>query len=106
MYDYRNAIKHIIENTNNSERELTNTAYAINTTCNIILDQEQTKKYNSEDDITPTTEEIQVSSTAEKEERTNAIAYSKIFCQKIQRIFDANPDIGKYTILKQLKNWC
>lgn len=103
MYDYRNAIKHIIENTNNSERELTNTAYAINTICNIILDQEQTKKYNSEDDITPTTEEIQVSSTAEKEERTNAIAYSKIFCQKIQRIFDANPDIGKYTILKQLK---
>lgn len=103
MYDYRNAIKHIIENTNNSERELTNTAYAINTICNIILDQKQTKKYNSEDDITPTTEEIQASNTAEKEERTKAIAYSKIFCQKIQKIFDANSDIGKYTILKQLK---
>lgn len=115
MYDYRSAIKHIIENTNNNEHELANSAFAISTICDIILSEQVPAKPLAIPE-TPSAPSTPVSAstapTAPLSQPTQLtqptqpipsdIAYSKQFVKKLQKIFKANSDIKKYKLLEAL----
>lgn len=109
MYDYRSAIKHIIENTKNEQHDLQNSAYAISTICNIILSEEiqMPKLTIDKPEITSDDQNeapIVDKDTANTQPTENKkIAYSKAFCQKIQKIFSINNDLPTYQILSALR---
>lgn len=115
MYDYRSAIKHIIENTNNNEHELANSAFAISTICDIILSEQvpakplaipetssapSTPASASTAPTTPLSQPTQLTQPAQP--IPSDIAYSKQFVKKLQKIFKANSDIKKYKLLEGL----
>ena len=115
MYDYRSAIKHIIENTNSNEHELANSAFAISTICDIILSQQVPAKpltipQNSQADTPVSSEPINPTAplsqptqlTQPAQPIPSDIAYSKQFVKKLQKIFKANSDIKKYKLLEAL----
>lgn len=108
MYDYRSAVKYIIENTKNEQHDLQNSAYAISAICDIIL-SEETQIPKSTIDKPEITSEDQNEAPAVDKDTTKTqptenkkIAYSKAFCQKIQKIFSVNSDLPAYQILLAL----
>lgn len=115
MYDYRTAIQRILDHTGDNQHELTASAYAIYTICDVILqtmNDEQvpiskpSKRSTSDDKPTPTkpTTTTQIAKDIEKEKQQKKqepfLIYSATLISKLHRIFAVNADLTKQDIIR------
>lgn len=115
MYDYRTAIQRILDHTGNNQQELTASAYAICTICDVILQtmndekvpiSKPSEKPTSDDTPAPTKQIAtdQITKDVEKQKQQKKpepfLVYSATLINKLHQIFAANPDLTKQDIIK------
>lgn len=115
MYDYRTAIQNILDHTGDNQHELTASAYAIYTICDVILQtmneekvpiSKPSKRPTTNDKSTPTkqTTTAQIAKNVEKPKQQKKqepfLIYSATLINKLHQIFAANPDLTKQDIIR------
>ena len=119
MYDYRTAIQRILDHTGDNQHELTASAYAIYTICDVILQTMNEEKVPiskaserpTTDDTPAPTKQIatdQIAKDVEQEKQRRKanegqkpfLVYSSTLINKLHQIFAANPDLNKQDIVR------
>lgn len=115
MYNYRTAIQRILDHTGNNQHELTASAYAIYSICNVILQTMNEEKVPiskpserpaTDDTPTPTKQATttQIAKNVEKEKQQKNqerfLIYSATLIRKLHRIFIVNADLTKQDIIR------
>lgn len=115
MYDYRTAIQKILDHTGDNQHELTASAYAIYTICDVILQtmneekvpiSKPSKRPTSDDTPAPTKQITtdQIAKDVEKQKQQKKpkpfLVYSSTLINKLHQIFAANPDLTKQDIIR------